>query len=380
MSRFLISLSVTISVLSAYSPAFGEGGGFVGQEYLFDISSIDPRDENALDFLGEEDRKDYAALALEAYTARDFESSARYHLLSLQDKRDPVIIYYLACNYALMGEVELASRTLKYAVEAGYHNLNHIERDGDFDGIRDSEAFKRAMAEATAIVEALPDEEDNRLYFEGKGYCPAKVVLPDGYDPDKAYPVLVALHGGAHGPDSILEMRDMFVDPDFIFVALQAQNPIIWEGKLGYNWIYRDTSDRDIQLRAIELAEEYIMDSVAVIRERYKTDAIYLTGFSEGGGMTYIAGIKHPDIFAGIVPISGFMVQSVLTDEVIAAGSALPVYIIHGTSDSGVPYERSETAIEKLKTAGYRVELFSHGGGHELNEESVKQAQIWLGL
>jgi hypothetical protein len=305
MPNFTLALLISITFLAGCSPAFGDEGGYVEQEYLGDISLINPRDPAVLDFLEDSDRVDFDPLARKAYEAGDYENAARFHLASLQNRPDDIIIYCLACNYGLMGETELAVRALKYAVKAGFRQLNQINIDPDFDAIRETDVFKEALTEITEYIEAQPDEEENRLYVEATAYSPGITVLPDGYDPDKPYPVLITLHGGAHSPDRMLELRDMFDDPGFIFVALQAQNPVIWEGKLGYNWIYRDTTDPEVQLRAIEMTEQYILDAVAMIKDKYKTDGLYLAGFSEGGAMAYITGLKHPDAFAGIIPISG---------------------------------------------------------------------------
>lgn len=380
MSKFTLILFISITFLAGCSPALGDEGGYVEQEYLGGISLINPRHENVLDFLEDSHRMDFYTLALKAYEEGDYENAARFHLASLQDRQDENIMYFLACDYALMGEPELAVRALKYAVKAGFHHLDHIGKDPDFDGIRETDVFKEALAEITEYVEAQTDEEERRLYFEATAYSPGIAVLPDGYAPDNAYPVLIALHGGAHSAEKILELRDMFDDPDFIFVALQAQNPVIWEGKVGYNWIYRDTTDREVQLRAIEMTERYIMDAVAMIKDEYKTDGVYLAGFSEGGAMAYITGIKHPDSFEGIIPISGFMVEAALTDEIVAAGNALRVFAIHGSADASIPYERGTQAFERLIDSGYDAELYTHDGVHELNEEGIKKARAWMGL
>lgn len=380
MPRFIPTLFISIISITGCLPAFGDEGGYVEQEYLGDISLINPRDPAVLDFLEDSDRMDFYTLARKAYEAGDYENAARFHLASLQDRQDEIIMYFLACDYALMGETELAVHALKYAVKAGFHRLDQVERDPDFEAIRETDVFKAALAEITEYIEAQPDEEDSRLYVESTAYFPGITVLPDRYDPDKTYPVLITLHGGAHSPDRILELRNMFDDPGFIFVALQAQNPVLWEGKVGYNWIYRDTTDAEVQLRAIEMTDQYILDAVAMIKDKYKTDGVYLAGFSEGGAMAYITGIKHPDAFAGIIPISGFMVESILTDEVLATGKRLRVFVVHGSADPSIPYDRAAQALVRLVDSGYDAELYTHDGVHELNEESIKKAQEWMGL
>ena len=56
---------------------------------------------------------------------------------------DPVILYNLACSYSLLGERDLALRTIKKAINCGYDDFGHLERDQDLVNLRQDNRFMR---------------------------------------------------------------------------------------------------------------------------------------------------------------------------------------------------------------------------------------------
>jgi tetratricopeptide (TPR) repeat protein len=50
--------------------------------------------------------------------------------------------YNAACLYSLLGQKEVALRYLERSLDNGFRNFNHIDRDEDFDNIRDLPEFE----------------------------------------------------------------------------------------------------------------------------------------------------------------------------------------------------------------------------------------------
>jgi hypothetical protein len=77
------------------------------------------------------------------------------HLRGLQiDKRlvrlrpdDPLARYNLACSYALLHHNRLAVQALRKAIELGYEDREHLERDSDLDGLRNDPEFHEFLNE-----------------------------------------------------------------------------------------------------------------------------------------------------------------------------------------------------------------------------------------
>ncbi len=58
---------------------------------------------------------------------------------------DPLMLYNAACFYARIGEKQLATKTLKDAVTAGYENFEWAKRDSDLDSIRNEPEYIEVM-------------------------------------------------------------------------------------------------------------------------------------------------------------------------------------------------------------------------------------------
>ena len=60
---------------------------------------------------------------------------------------DPLAHYNLACSYALLKRSELALKTLRRAVELGYHDFRYMREDRDLDTIRHDPRFRQLLRE-----------------------------------------------------------------------------------------------------------------------------------------------------------------------------------------------------------------------------------------
>jgi len=63
-----------------------------------------------------------------------------------QRPNSPLFLYNLACAEALLSNKSRAISLLKDAVASGYRNVYHMERDSDFDSIRDEKEFQDILS------------------------------------------------------------------------------------------------------------------------------------------------------------------------------------------------------------------------------------------
>ena len=80
------------------------------------------------------DRKEYSQ-ALNAYNLAE----------NLDFQPFSKILYNKSCLYSLQKEVKLSSQYLEYALQAGYNNLDYIDKDSDLAELRKSEHYKPSL-------------------------------------------------------------------------------------------------------------------------------------------------------------------------------------------------------------------------------------------
>ncbi len=203
----------------------------------------------------------------------------------------------------------------------------------------------------------------------------ARLYFPPSYDPDRAYPLVVFLHGSSPSNPPLTKWGDQCA----------RHHPLADR----YDVLYLEPHGRgNSGYRGIGEAD--VMRAVALVKRRYRVDddRVYLIGRSTGGSGAWWVGSRHPDVFAAVATIfGGWDYHLDKTDEEVARMAPLrralleqessfahaenlfhtPVFVQHGDEDEFVSVEHSRYAVRMLQRWGYDVRYREHPGrGHEL--------------
>lgn len=130
---------------------------FVQEANAFFLKGINAfRNENDLDsadyyfrksILKEPSAKAYFELGNVNLDKKDFETALLAYDLAEQLDYEPFskVLYNKTCLYSLKGDDKMAAQYLEYALQAGYNNLEHINKDEDLDHLRESYLYKPAV-------------------------------------------------------------------------------------------------------------------------------------------------------------------------------------------------------------------------------------------
>jgi len=187
---------------------------------------------------------------------------------------------------------------------------------------------------------------------------PYGLYLPPDFDENKAYPLVVMLHGA--GSNHRLALRRVFgrsnagnendVDASLYFPAWEdvqymVATPLA-RGTMGYQGI----------------AEKDVWDMIADVKRRFKTDEnrTYLTGLSMGGGGTLWIGLTRPDFWAAIAPVCPAPPEG--TELYLPNAAHLPARFFQGDADPVVPTASVNKWVEGFKATGTHVEYDVYPG------------------
>ncbi|MGQ1888849.1 prolyl oligopeptidase family serine peptidase [Thermophagus sp. OGC60D27] len=189
---------------------------------------------------------------------------------------------------------------------------------------------------------------------------PYSLYLPQDFDPEKSYPLVVMLHGAMS--NHRLALRRVFgktnlpgesdaeasryfpewEDVEYIVVAPYAR------GTMGYLGI----PEEDV-IKVIEKCQkDFNIDE----------DRIFLTGLSMGGGGTLFIGLSRPDLFAALAPVCPAPPAEVfdLTENALN----LPVAVFQGGADQVVNPEGTRQIVDELRSLGTLVEYYEYPDVH----------------
>lgn len=162
------------------------------------------------------------------------------------------------------------------------------------------------------------------------------VFIPHDYKGDKAYPVILFLHGsGETGTDGEAQVRVgvgkaiQKNEKTFEFITVFPQAHVRpWR------------ADSPAGKRALAILDQVMKD--------YKCDSkrVYLTGLSMGGFGTWSFAEKYPDRWAAIVPICGGG-----NPASAAKVMNIPCWCFQGGADPVVKPERARAMMDAIKAA-----------------------------
>jgi phospholipase/carboxylesterase len=190
------------------------------------------------------------------------------------------------------------------------------------------------------------------------------LYVPEYYTPDRAWPLVMALHGGSGNGRGFLWswLRDAR-SRGAILVAPTAT---------GSTWaLMGDDTDTPNLMRILES-----------VRSRWNVDPgkMLLTGMSDGGTFCYVTGFEGASPFTHLAPVSATFhpLMAEMADAERLRG--LPVHIVHGKLDWMFPVQVARQTSQALSAAGANVtyrELddLSHTYPREMNAEILH----WMG-
>ena len=105
---------------------------------------------------------------------------------------------------------------------------------------------------------------------------------------------------------------------------------------------------------------------------------IFLAGFSQGAAMALRVGLKKQDSIAGILALSGYLLEN--PDHPVPPPSGkLPIALYHGEDDEVVPLKAAQDSLSILEANDYHPSLQTYPNlPHSVNEQEIRDLFAWL--
>jgi predicted esterase len=187
----------------------------------------------------------------------------------------------------------------------------------------------------------------------------AVLYVPQSYEPRRAVPLIVLLHGAGGGPEKLIQLLTPHAD--------RTGTIVVAPKSLGQSW--------DLIAGRMGPDVERIDDLLEGIFSSYSIDPkhVCVSGFSDGASYALTLGIANGDLFTHVIAFSpGF------ASGKTAVGAAR-YFISHGTRDQVLPIDRCGRRLAaELKRAGFDVEFLEFDGTHAVPPNIVYAAMNWF--
>jgi phospholipase/carboxylesterase len=181
-------------------------------------------------------------------------------------------------------------------------------------------------------------------------------------EPGARLPLVVAMHGLGATPESLLSLYDGLGVPVRI-IAPRAPDP--WQ--VGSSWYPVDQPERAPLV--VKQRTELVLALVKHVRKHWPTVGLpIVTGFSQGGVMSFALAAYHPQRIAAALPLAGWLWPSLTGFR--KAPTGFRVTALHGKDDQRIQFDKAEQTVARLRAAGTEATLSGFDGvGHEVSPE-----------
>jgi phospholipase/carboxylesterase len=182
--------------------------------------------------------------------------------------------------------------------------------------------------------------------------------------------LLIALHGSRGSSEDFNGLDEVLNTPDLNYLYVNGPIPFY----SSYMW-YDNTAARHA---AYGVLDQVFQDCQLA---GYPPEKTFLLGFSQGAALTFEFGVRHRDLLAGYIAISGRVEElSSLTNEgdpsIIRRARWL---VTHGTEDYNLSIDIIRQQVEQMRSMGFKIDYNEYNKIHEMEaEDELRDVSEWV--
>jgi phospholipase/carboxylesterase len=171
-----------------------------------------------------------------------------------------------------------------------------------------------------------------------------------------AVPLVVAIHGLGDRPESFAGLFEGFAAKAHLVLPAGG---LAWHGGFAW-WPIAGHIDAENMAAGLGAAADRLAAAIPAWQSGGGAGKTIVTGFSQGGMLSFAIAVKHPRLVGESVPVAGLLPPS-MTPASWPAGAPMPrILALHGDADARVPFAFGQKSVEALRALGLTVELKSY--------------------
>lgn len=193
-----------------------------------------------------------------------------------------------------------------------------------------------------------------------------KNIITDGVALKEAEKVLIMLHGRGANAEDIISLSHYLKLRDTHIIAPQATNNAWYP----YSFLSPRQQNEPWLSSALQVLNEILSD---VIVAGFKSQQVFILGFSQGACLTLEFATHNAMPFGGIIAFTGGLIGDILQEENYMGNfQQTKVFIGNSDKDPHVPVARSEESKRIMEKLGAEVTLKIYPGmAHTVNDDEL---------
>ncbi|MBC7382029.1 MAG: alpha/beta fold hydrolase [Bacteroidia bacterium] len=190
-------------------------------------------------------------------------------------------------------------------------------------------------------------------------------------------PILLLLHGLGSNENDLIALAS-HLPKQMQIVSVQAP---ITLSQNSFAWFHVDLSRGTPIYKGIEAEKSrtLLLTFIEELKHKYKTNEIYLIGFSQGAILSFSVALTHPEKVNGVVALSGRILPDIQPQLATPVRlKKLRLFIGHGVNDHVLPLDNAKATYNFCKEADVSFTYKEYPIGHEISENELKDILDWF--
>jgi phospholipase/carboxylesterase len=183
--------------------------------------------------------------------------------------------------------------------------------------------------------------------------------------------LMIVLHGKGDSIKPFMAFDEELQIPEMNYLLLNAPKKFLD----GYSWY----GDPPFQKDGVLKIRSKMLRLLAEIEDLgWKPENIFLFGFSQGCLVSADIAMNYPKKLGGVVGISGYFHFFPRWKRSLKRNRLTPWLLTHGDRDDVLPIEDTRYGVEKLRSAGVKVQFVESKKKHVLEVEEYPVIRKWV--
>ena len=184
-------------------------------------------------------------------------------------------------------------------------------------------------------------------------------------------PVLLLLHGTGGDENDLIPLGQELLPGA---AMLTVRGKVLENGMPRF---FRRLAEGIFDLEDLKRRTEELARFIEDARREYglHDNRIVAVGYSNGSNIAASLILREPRLLSGAVL---FRAMVPFTPEAVPDLRGIPIFLSAGKGDPIVPAENTGRLAAMLESGGAEVFVHWHSGGHELGQDDVAAARLWI--
>ncbi len=235
--------------------------------------------------------------------------------------------------------------------------------------------FKRLQMQlpqspSLAVETTLPETTAARGIVQQQSLANSQFsfFLPQHYEPNYQYPLLVWLHGRQGNERQLHRVLPLVSMRNYAAVGVRGNI----KAANGWDW--------SLDSAGYQAAEQSILDAVDSARQRFNVHSsrIFVAGYQSGGALAVKLALRHPTEFAGAVSLGGCLPTGSHLFGNLSQVRKFPLLISQGQDGSSQSADDLCDRLRLFHAANLQVMVRLYPGDHELTTRMLSDMNEWI--